>query len=79
MCHFREQPISGFCDDYAFLIKGLLDYYTASLDLDALHWARDLQAIQDKLFWDTESGGYFYSDADADNVVVRMKEGVWKL
>jgi uncharacterized protein YyaL (SSP411 family) len=45
------------------------------LDLEALHWARDLQAMQDQLFWDDDTGGYFYSEADATNVVVRMKEG----
>ncbi|XP_055592230.1 spermatogenesis-associated protein 20 isoform X2 [Uranotaenia lowii] len=69
-----ELPIYGFIDDYAFLIKGLIDYYRASLDESALRWARELQDIQDQLFWDQTNGAYFYSEANSANVVVRLKE-----
>ena len=76
ICHFcREQPIEGFLDDYSFLIKGLIDFYVATLDVDALKWAKDLQDTQDRLFWDNERGGYFYSQANSANLVVRLKEG----
>lgn len=75
MC--REQPIEGFLDDYSFLIKGLIDFYVATLDVDALKWAKDLQDTQDRLFWDNERGGYFYSQANSANVVVRLKEGLY--
>lgn len=67
-------PISGFLDDYAFLIKGLLDYYLATMDISALLWAKDLQTTQDELFWDSENYGYFYSEANAANVIVRLKD-----
>jgi uncharacterized protein YyaL (SSP411 family) len=66
--------IYGFLDDYAFLIKGLIFFYVATLDLSYLHWARELQELQDKYFWDPINGGYFYSDASQTDVVVRMKE-----
>ncbi|XP_001653842.3 spermatogenesis-associated protein 20 isoform X2 [Aedes aegypti] len=69
-----ETPIYGFIDDYAFLIKGLIDYYRASLDTGALSWAKELQEIQDELFWDHKHGAYFYSEANSANVVVRLKE-----
>jgi uncharacterized protein YyaL (SSP411 family) len=62
-------------DDYAFLIKGLIDYYVATLDTDALTWAKELQDTQNSLFWDEENSGYFYSEANSPNVVVRLKEG----
>ncbi|XP_037947163.1 uncharacterized protein B0495.5-like isoform X1 [Teleopsis dalmanni] len=68
------ENIYGFLDDYAFLIKGLLDYYKSSLDINALQWAIELQDIQDTLFWDDNHGGYFYSEAESPNVVVRLKE-----
>jgi len=71
---FLAEPISGFLDDYAFLIKGLLDYYLATMDKSALLWAKELQSTQDKLFWDTKNHGYFYSKADAANVIIRLKE-----
>lgn len=67
--------IEGFLDDYAFLIRGLLDYYKSSLDMDALRWAKELQETQDKLFWDEKNGAYFFSQQDAPNVIVRLKEG----
>ncbi|XP_016930377.3 spermatogenesis-associated protein 20 isoform X2 [Drosophila suzukii] len=71
----NESQIDGFLDDYAFLIKGLLDYYKATLDVSALHWARELQDTQDKLFWDERNGAYFFSQQDSPNVIVRLKEG----
>lgn len=64
----------GFLDDYAFLIRGLLDFYVATLDIDALKFAKELQDRQDALFWDNENGGYFYTEANAPNVIVRLKE-----
>lgn len=45
-----------------------------SLDTDALRWAKDLQDTQDRLFSDEELGGYFYSQANSSNVIVRLKE-----
>ncbi|XP_054737570.1 uncharacterized protein B0495.5 [Anastrepha obliqua] len=68
------QRIDGFLDDYAFLIRGLLDYHKASLDGSALKWAKELQDIQDARFWDDTHGAYFYSEANSPNVIVRLKE-----
>lgn len=39
-----------------------------------LRWARELQSTQDRLFWDPEHFGYFYSQANARNVVIRLKD-----
>ncbi|GAB0099083.1 Spermatogenesis-associated protein 20 [Sergentomyia squamirostris] len=69
-----NSPIYGFLDDYSFTIRGLLDYYELSLNEEVLEFARDLQTIQDTLFWDSEKGGYFYTEANSSNLIVRMKE-----
>ncbi|XP_013168972.1 PREDICTED: spermatogenesis-associated protein 20 [Papilio xuthus] len=69
-----KEPIKGFLDDYAFLIKGLLDLYEASLDLYWLNWARELQYKQNELFWDDTNGGYFTCSTNDDTVVLRLKE-----
>ncbi|KAJ0177290.1 hypothetical protein K1T71_007299 [Dendrolimus kikuchii] len=69
-----EKPIKGFLDDYAFLIKGLLDLYEASLDSRWLKWARELQQKQNELFWDNTNGGYYTCSADDCTVVLRLKE-----
>lgn len=39
-----------------------------------LEWAKELQESQDRLFWDSTTGGYFYTEAGAANVVLRLKE-----
>lgn len=51
-----------------------MDFYVATLDVEALRWAKVLQDTQDRLFWDDERGGYFYSQANSANVIVRLKE-----
>ncbi|XP_013417572.1 spermatogenesis-associated protein 20 isoform X2 [Lingula anatina] len=67
-------PINGFSDDYAFLIRGLLDLYEACYDDQWLSWADQLQDKQDQLFWDLDKGGYFTSGAEDKNILVRIKE-----
>lgn len=69
-----DEPIEGFLDDYAFLIKGLLDLYEASLDYRWLQWARELQLKQNELFWDSSSGGYFTCSENDSSIVLRLKE-----
>jgi len=66
--------ISGFVDDYAFLIQGLLDLYEASFSVKWLSWAVRLQEKQDELFWDKEHGGYFSTTGHDSSVLIRMKE-----
>ena len=63
----------GQTDDYAFLIKGLLDLYEASGKEEYALFAIELQSRQDELFWDRESGGYFASAPD-EHVLIRMKD-----
>ncbi|XP_038211974.1 spermatogenesis-associated protein 20 isoform X2 [Zerene cesonia] len=69
-----DEPIMGLLDDYAFLIRGLIDLHEASLDQQWLQWARELQAKQDELFWDHDVGGYFTCCETDKTVVVRLKE-----
>ncbi|XP_059472029.1 spermatogenesis-associated protein 20 isoform X2 [Neocloeon triangulifer] len=69
-----NEPISGFADDYAFVIRGLIDLYEASGQSRWLTWANDLQEKQDKLFWDNENAGYF-STAQNSHILLRLKDG----
>ena len=66
--------VSGFAEDYAFLIQGLLDLYQADFNIRWLQWAVELQSTQDRLFWDSENGGYFSSSANDPSVLIRLKE-----
>ncbi|XP_050390968.1 spermatogenesis-associated protein 20 [Patella vulgata] len=69
-----ESTIEGFADDYAFVIRGLLDLYEACHDQKWLEWAELLQEKQNELFWDKEGGAYFSSCDDDPFIVIRMKE-----
>lgn len=71
----RSPPISGFLDDYAFIICGLLDLYEATLQTEWLQWAEELQLRQDELFLDEQGGGYFCSDPSDNTVLLQLKEG----
>ena len=70
-----SSPIPGFLDDYAFLIRGLLDLYEACFDPYWLEWAEVLQDQQDRLFWDDDGAGYFTSPAGDTSILIRLKEG----
>src|SRR6476646_397054 len=73
---YREgrSDVEGFADDYATVIQGLLDLYEASLDVEWLKLATQLQEIQDRLFFDEKNGGYFSNSGQDKNVFVRMKD-----
>ncbi|HEY1582279.1 MAG TPA: thioredoxin domain-containing protein [Chthoniobacterales bacterium] len=73
---YRGGPaeIGGFAEDYAFYIQGLLDLYETSFDVKWLRLAEQLQATQDRLFWDDRNGGYFTSAGDDPSIVIRLKE-----
>ncbi|XP_078135033.1 spermatogenesis-associated protein 20 isoform X2 [Sander vitreus] len=66
-------PISGFLDDYAFIIRGLLDLYEANQQPEWLQWAEELQLRQDQLFWDEQGGGYFCSDPSDSTILLQLK------
>ncbi|TDG98376.1 hypothetical protein EPR50_G00217480 [Perca flavescens] len=66
-------PISGFLDDYAFIIRGLLDLYEANQQPEWLQWAEELQLRQDQLFWDDQGGGYFCSDPSDSTILLQLK------
>ena len=73
---YRGGPsaVAGFAEDYAFFIQGLLDLYETSFDSQWLQLAEQLQATQDRLFWDDKNGGYFTSTGDDPSILLRMKE-----
>ncbi len=67
-------PVSGFLEDYAYYVESLIDLYEATLDVQWLRLALDLQSTQDRLFGDDKSGGYFSTRAGDGNLLFRLKE-----
>lgn len=70
----KAGAVSGFADDYAFLIQGLLDLYEADFDPQWLAWAEELQGTMDQQFWDAKHGGYFSVQAGSADILLRLKE-----
>jgi uncharacterized protein YyaL (SSP411 family) len=68
-----EAKFTASLDDYAYLIQGLIDLYEADFDEQWLSWANMLQKKQDELFWDKETGGYYFSEAKGSLLPGRNK------
>ncbi|MBW2690363.1 MAG: thioredoxin domain-containing protein [Deltaproteobacteria bacterium] len=68
-----EAAIPAFADDYAFLARGLLDLYAATLEPQRLGQAVELADDLVKLFHDEENGGLYESASDAEQLVLRPK------
>lgn len=63
----------GQADDYAFLIKGLLDLYEVTGKEEHLLFAIKLQDTLDADFYDNEQGGYFASAPDP-HILIRLRD-----
>jgi len=59
----------GFLDDYAFLIRALLDFYKATLNEKYLINSLQLNSILNEEFLDKENGGYFFTSSNNDNII----------
>jgi uncharacterized protein YyaL (SSP411 family) len=70
----RGRPgVGAFAEDYAAVIRGLLDLHQATLDGRWLRRAEQVQATMDALFWDEDEGGYFATEAKGE-IVLRLKD-----
>ncbi len=63
----------AYVDDYAMLIDGLLALHAATDEKRWLDEAVQLQAMQQKHFWDETFGGYYFTPDDNSNLIVRGK------
>ncbi len=63
-------------EDYAYLIQGLIDLYQSDFKPEILKWAVELQEIQNKKFWDNQSGSYYFTDGSDSSLLLRTREGM---
>ena len=68
-----EAGVEGFLDDYAFLVWGLVELYQATFVPGYLTQAVELAEAMLARFGDLERGGFFFTSAEADDVLVRRK------
>ncbi len=69
-----ESAIPANLDDYAFFIWGLLELYEASFKTKYLEYAIELNKTALEKFWDDEVGGFFFTSADSENLLIREKQ-----
>jgi uncharacterized protein YyaL (SSP411 family) len=69
-----EAKIDGYLEDYANVANGLLELYNASGELRYLDESHRLARLALELFGDAQSGGFFFTASDAEQLVVRKKE-----
>ncbi|UCD04961.1 MAG: thioredoxin domain-containing protein, partial [candidate division WOR-3 bacterium] len=61
-----EAAISGFLDDYAFLIWGLIELYQTTFELNYLRLALELNERSAALFLDENHGAFFSSTNESE-------------
>ncbi|MGZ4393746.1 MAG: thioredoxin domain-containing protein [Gaiellaceae bacterium] len=64
---------TGYLDDYADVVHGLLELHVATGELRWLEEARRLALLAVELFGDDERGGFFLTPADGERLVARQK------
>lgn len=76
LARFRDGDAAylGYLDDYAFFIWGLLELYTANGNSEYLKTAQSLQEQLESLFYDEETGGYYLTGSDGEELLLRPKE-----
>ena len=65
--------LNAYLIDYACLVDGLLAIHRATQEKKWLDAAIKIQKRQDDLFWDSKTGGYFYTSSDHEVLIVRSK------
>jgi len=69
-----DASIPAFLDDYVFMTTAMLELYEATFDPKYLERALELQQQTLALFWDNARGGFFFTAADNEELLVRQKE-----
>ncbi len=67
--------LMAYVDDYAFLIDGLTCLYELTGELRWLAEAERLMDTALEHYWDPEQGGFFFTAADHEQLIVRAKPG----
>jgi hypothetical protein len=67
--------VSGFLEDYGAVIRGLVDLYEAGFDARWLHWSGELGDSMRARFEDEREGGFFFTEAEQKDLLLRHKGG----
>ncbi|MFP6693183.1 MAG: thioredoxin domain-containing protein [Pirellulales bacterium] len=68
--------LNAYLNDYAFFIDGLIALHRATGDGQWLAAADQLMQKQLELFWDSKSGGFFFTSDDHETLLARAKNPI---
>ena len=68
-----QARLMAYIDDYAFLIEGLIGLYEGTGSLAWLDEAERLMDAAIQYYWDEREGGFFFTAADHERLIVRDK------
>jgi uncharacterized protein len=69
-----DADISGYADDYAFLILGLIELYQATFNPTYLKISLGLNEHLLQHFWDKKDGGLFFTSDKNEKFIAQIKE-----
>ena len=69
-----DTAIDAFLDDYAYLIWALLEVYEGTFKPEYLEIAKKLTLNLIEKFWDEKEGGFYFTSADSEELLVRKKD-----
>ncbi|MEY4002007.1 MAG: hypothetical protein RIT07_49 [Bacteroidota bacterium] len=69
-----KSSIPGFLEDYASVAEGLTALYTATGKPEYAHFAKTLADTAIKKFRDTETGAFYFSPEDGENLIIRKTD-----
>lgn len=70
----QNTSISGFLEDYAFVIDAFLSIYIITANEDWLLKAKELTDYTLQYFYDSKQNTYFFTDSSQEKLVVRKAE-----
>ena len=71
-----EGKLNAYLDDYAFVANALLELHQVDFEPRHLDRARSLINTLNEQFWDSNTGGYFFTSRDHEALMTRMKSGI---
>jgi len=72
---FKEyNAVQGYLEDYAFVIRGLINLYQATFDESWLNWAEKLVKYSLHFFYDESENLFFFNGNQTNKLIARKKE-----
>ncbi|MCH8054464.1 MAG: thioredoxin domain-containing protein, partial [Planctomycetes bacterium] len=71
-----EARLTGYLNDYAFFIEGLLNLYEATFDM---RWLREAEALADTChaaYFNSDKGGFFLTANDGEKLIARSQNAI---